>query len=161
MPGPRWDHLEIIECGLTPAQELVALAIAAVFDLDVLGERIRGAEHIGDHRVIDHQLGRSQRIDLGRITTHRRHRLTHRGEVDHTWHTREVLHDHSGGRELDLLTRLGFRIPAPSVRMSSAVMFAPSSARSRFSRRILRLYGRESEPSTASSRKIWYEFSPT
>ena len=41
-----------------------------------------------------------------------------------------------------------------SARMSSAVMFAPSSVRSRFSSRIFRLYGSESEPSTASSRKI-------
>ena len=41
-----------------------------------------------------------------------------------------------------------------SARMSSAVMFAPSSVRSRFSSRIFRLYGSDSEPSTASSRKI-------
>ena len=41
-------------------------------------------------------------------------------------------------------------------RMSSAVMFAPSSVRSRFSSSTLRLYGRESTsaPVTALSRKI-------
>ena len=45
-----------------------------------------------------------------------------------------------------------------SARMSSAVMFAPSSVRSRFSSSTLRLYGREStapsrpSPSTALSR---------
>ncbi len=43
-------------------------------------------------------------------------------------------------------------------RMSSAVMFAPSSVRSRFSRRTLRLNGRDStstpSPVTAFSRKI-------
>ena len=43
-----------------------------------------------------------------------------------------------------------------SARMSSAVMLAPSSVRSRFSSRILRLYGSEStsspSPVTASSR---------
>ena len=48
-----------------------------------------------------------------------------------------------------------------SARMSSAVMLAPSSVRSRFSSRILRLYGRDSAPSTASSRKISYDCSPT
>ena len=46
-------------------------------------------------------------------------------------------------------------------RMSSAVMLAPSSVRSRFSSRIFRLYGRVSCPSTASRRKISYEASPT
>ena len=39
-----------------------------------------------------------------------------------------------------------------SARMWSAVMSAPSSVRSRFSRRIFRLKGSFSEPSTASSR---------
>ena len=36
-------------------------------------------------------------------------------------------------------------------------MFAPSSVRSRFSSSTFRLYGSRSAPSTASSRKIWYE----
>ncbi|MDH6567192.1 hypothetical protein M2160_002213 [Streptomyces sp. SAI-117] len=49
----------------------------------------------------------------------------------------------------------------PSARMWSAVMFAPSSVRSRFSSRTLRLYGRRAEPSTLSSRKISYDSSPT
>ena len=39
-----------------------------------------------------------------------------------------------------------------SARMWSAVMFAPSSVRSRFSSRIFRLYGSRSAPSTAESR---------
>ena len=40
----------------------------------------------------------------------------------------------------------------PSARMWSAVMFAPSSVRSRFSSSTLRLNGRVSLPSTAASR---------
>ncbi len=40
----------------------------------------------------------------------------------------------------------------PTARMWSAVMFAPSSVRRRFSSKIFRLYGRRSAPSTASSR---------
>lgn len=43
----------------------------------------------------------------------------------------------------------------------SAVMFAPSSVRSRFSSRIFRLNGRRSAPSTALSRNTSYEASPT
>ena len=42
----------------------------------------------------------------------------------------------------------------PRVRMWSAVMFAPSSVRRRFSRSTLRLNGSFFEPSTASRRKI-------
>ena len=45
--------------------------------------------------------------------------------------------------------------------MWSAVMFAPSSVRSRFSSSTFRLYGRRAEPSTLSSRKISYDSSPT
>ncbi|CAM5501484.1 hypothetical protein SBADM41S_06989 [Streptomyces badius] len=45
--------------------------------------------------------------------------------------------------------------------MWSAVMFAPSSVRSRFSSRTFRLYGRRAEPSTLSSLKISYDSSPT
>ena len=40
---------------------------------------------------------------------------------------------------------------APSARMWSAVTFAPSSVRSRFSSSTLRLYGSRSAPSTAST----------
>jgi hypothetical protein len=50
---------------------------------------------------------------------------------------------------------------SPSARMWSAVMLAPSSVRRRFSRRIFRLYGRRALPSTASTRKISYDASPT
>lgn len=42
----------------------------------------------------------------------------------------------------------------PSWRMWSAVMFAPSSVRSRFSSRIFRLYGNRAWPSTLSILKI-------
>jgi hypothetical protein len=47
-PRTWWNHFEIVEGGLTPAQELVALPVALIFDLHVSDERISGAEHIGD-----------------------------------------------------------------------------------------------------------------
>jgi hypothetical protein len=57
------------------------------------------------------------------------------------------------GRELDLGVRLGvFGSQPPSARMWSAVMLAPSSVRSRFSRSTLRLKGSFSLPSTAPIR---------
>jgi hypothetical protein len=49
----------------------------------------------------------------------------------------------------------------PSARTWSAVMFWPSSVRSRFSSRIFRLYGSRSAPSTTDSRKISCDVSPT
>jgi hypothetical protein len=45
-----------------------------------------------------------------------------------------------------------FSSQEPTALMWSAVMFAPSSVRRRFSRRTLRLYGRVSCPSTPASR---------
>jgi hypothetical protein len=57
-PGARRHHLEVVEGRLAPAQELVPLAVAAVLDLHVAGEGVRGAEDVGDHRMVDDQLGR-------------------------------------------------------------------------------------------------------
>jgi hypothetical protein len=42
--GARRDDLEVVERRLAPAQELVALAVALVLELDVLRERLVGAE---------------------------------------------------------------------------------------------------------------------
>ena len=59
MPVPGRDDLELVERGLAPAQELVALAVALVLELDVALERVGAAEDVGDHRVVDDQLGRA------------------------------------------------------------------------------------------------------
>ncbi len=110
--GARRDDLELVERGLAPAQELVALAVAAVLQLDVLGERLVGAELVGDDRVVDDQLGRGQRVDLRRVAAELLHGLAHGGEVHDAGHAGEVLHDHAGRRELDLLRGLRLRVPA-------------------------------------------------
>jgi hypothetical protein len=44
------------------------------------------------HRVVDDEVDRAQRVDLLRVAAQRRHRLAHRGEVDHRRHAGEVLH---------------------------------------------------------------------
>ncbi len=110
--GAGRDDLELVEGGLAPAQELVALAVAAVLQVDVLLERVVGAELVGDDGVVDDQLGRGQRVDLRGVAAELLDGLTHGGEVDDTGHAGEVLHDHAGRRELDLLRRLGLRVPA-------------------------------------------------
>lgn len=110
--GAGRDDLEVVEGGLAPAQELVALAVAAVLQLDVLREGLVGAELVGDDGVVDDQLGRGERVDLRRVAAELLDSLTHGGEVDDTGHAGEVLHDHTGGGELDLLAGLGLRVPA-------------------------------------------------
>ena len=110
--GAGRDDLELVERGLAPAQELVALLVAAVLQLDVLREGVGGAELVGDHGVVDDQLGRGQRVDLRRVAAELLDGLTHGGEVHDAGHAGEVLHDHAGRRELDLLARLGLGVPA-------------------------------------------------
>ena len=109
--GARRHHLEVVEGALTPAQELVALAVALVLDLDVALERVGGTEQVGDHRVVDHQVGGCQRVDLIRVAAEVADRLTHGGEVDDARHAGEVLHDHPRRGELDLHAGVGRRIP--------------------------------------------------
>ncbi|MDR6166088.1 hypothetical protein QE367_000292 [Microbacterium paludicola] len=100
--GARRDDLEVVECALTPTEELVTLAVALVLDLDVALEGVLAAEQVGDDRVVDDHLGGRERVDAVRVTAERGHRLAHGGEVDDAGHAREVLHHDAGGRELDL-----------------------------------------------------------
>ncbi len=109
--GARGYHLEVVERALTPAQELIALAVALVLDLHIALERVRGAEQIGDHRMIDHQIRRGQRVDLVRIPTQRGDRLPHSRQIHDAGHPGEVLHDHPRRGELNLHTRISRGVP--------------------------------------------------
>ena len=109
--GARRHHLEVVERALAPAQELVALAVALVLDLDVALERIRATEEVGDDRVVDDQIGRRERVDFVGVTPEVPDRLAHGGQVDDARHPGEVLHDHPGRGELDLHARVGRRVP--------------------------------------------------
>jgi len=88
---------------MAPAQEAVALDIALVLALDVLLEGGGGAEVVHHHRVVDDQIDRVQRIDLRRVAAKRRHGVAHGGQVDHRRHAGEVLHQHPGRAEGDLV----------------------------------------------------------
>ncbi len=92
---------EIVEGALAPLQEVVALAIALVFERDVIGEGFGCAELIDDDRVVDDEIDRNERIDLGRIAAEFRHTVTHGGEIDNGRHAGEVLHQHAGGAKAD------------------------------------------------------------
>ncbi len=107
----RGDDAEVVEGALAPAQELVALAVALVLEVDVALEGVGATEVVEDHRVVDDHVGGGEGVDLVRVAAQGGHGLTHGGEVDDTGDAREVLHDHAGGRELDLDARVGGGIP--------------------------------------------------
>ena len=114
--SPRRDYLQLVECTLAPAQELVALPVSLVLQVDIALESIATAEHIGNHGVIDDQLCRRQRIDRVRIAAQSSHRLAHRGQIDQTGHAGEILHNDPSRSELDLSGRLRLRVPTRKCR---------------------------------------------
>jgi hypothetical protein len=137
--GARRHDLQPVEGALAPAQELVALAVALELELDVALQRVAGAEDVGDHGVVDHELRRHERVDLRRVAAEVGHGLAHGGEVDDGRDAGEVLQDHAGGRELDLRGRVRVGSHPASARTCAAVVWTPSSVRSRFSSSTLRL----------------------
>ncbi len=108
----RGDDGEVVERPLAPAQERVALAVAFELALGVDGEGLVGAERVDLDGVVDHELGRHERVDPGGVAAHRGDRVAHRGEVDDGGHAGEVLHQHARRRERDLAAGLGVRVPA-------------------------------------------------
>ena len=93
--GAGRHDAEILERLLAPLQEPVALAVALIFLLDIVGEGHRRAEFVDDHRMVDDEIDRHQRVDLFRIAAERHHRIAHRGQVDHRGNAGEVLHQHA------------------------------------------------------------------
>ena len=112
MPVPGGTTLKSRERLLAPAQEGVALAVALELELDVTREGRARSECVDLHRVVDHELGRDQRVDLRRVAAEVGHRVAHRREIDDGRHAGEVLEQHARRRERDLVRRLGRRIPA-------------------------------------------------
>ena len=53
--------------------------------------------------MVDDEIDRNQRIDLARIAAERRHRVTHRREIDDGGHAGEVLHEHARRPEGDFV----------------------------------------------------------
>ncbi len=99
--GAGRHDAEVLEGALAPLQEVVALAVAGVFQRDVVGEGFRRAKLVDDDRVVDDEIDRNERIDLGRIAAEFRHAIAHCGEIDNGWDAGEVLHQHACGAEAD------------------------------------------------------------
>jgi hypothetical protein len=110
--GARGHDLEVVERRLAPAQELVALAVALVLDVDVELERVgRPKTSTCTEWSMTSSAGASGLILL-RVAAEVGDGLAHGGEVDDAGHAGEVLHDHARRRELDLGVGLGVLVPA-------------------------------------------------
>ena len=106
MPVPGGTTRKFSKRALAPFQEIVALAVARVFERDVIGQSFRRAEFIDDDRVIDDEIDRHQRIDLRRIAAELGHAVAHRGEIDDGRNAGEILHQHASRPEADFLFSL-------------------------------------------------------
>ncbi len=109
--GAGRHHGEIRERFLPPFQELVALLVLLVFLDHILGEGLVVAEEVHDHRMIDHEIDRHQRIDLLGVAAQRLHRVAHRGEIDHRGHAGEILHQHPRGAKRYFVLELALLQP--------------------------------------------------
>jgi hypothetical protein len=109
-PRTGRDHADAVERLLRPSQQRVPFPVAPVLPLDVRLVRLRGAEQVDLHRVIDDQIHVHQRGDPGRVAAGALHRRSHRGQVDDRGHAREVLHQHPRGHEGKVGAR---RLPRP------------------------------------------------
>ena len=106
--GARRHDAEIVEGRLAPAQELVALAVALVFELDIPARRraaLPKSSTITEWSMT-RSTGTSGLIFSGSPPS-AGHRVAHGGEVDHGRHAGEILHQHARRAEGDLaLARL-------------------------------------------------------
>ena len=101
--GAGRHDAEILEGALAPFQEVIALAVAGVFERDVVGKRFRRAELVDDDGMVDDEIDGHERIDLGRIAAELRHAVAHGGKIDDGRNAGEVLHQDAGRPKADFL----------------------------------------------------------
>ncbi len=109
--GVGRDQAEVVERRLAPAQKGVTLDVALELYLGVFVKRVRRAEVIDLHRVIDDQIYRRQRIDFFRVAAEPLHRFPHHREIHHRRHAGQILHQHPRRHESDFFLLLGFCVP--------------------------------------------------
>ena len=110
--GAGRHDAEVVEGALAPAQEAVALGVPLELELPVQIERVGRGEAIDHDRVVDDQIDRDLRVDQRRIAAEIAHRVAHGGKIDDRGHAGEILQDHAGGREGDLIVLRRLRLPA-------------------------------------------------
>ena len=121
---PGRHDLQPVERAHSPLEELVPGAIARELDAHVELERVRHFGEVHLHRVIDHQVDRHQRLDQARRLRRLLHGAPHRREIDHQGNAGEVLQEHAGDHEGDLLRPLRLRLPrceGADVRLADAL----------------------------------------
>ena len=133
--GAGRHHAEIREGAGAPAQELVALLVALVFEIGVDLERARASEAIDHHGVVDDEIDRHERIDLGGVAMKGVHRVAHRSQIHHGGHAVKSCISTRAGLKAISRVELLLASHCAMARMSSAVTVLPSSKRRRFSRR--------------------------
>ncbi len=91
----RRDHVDVAEGLLGPVDEVEAVLVAAVLDGAVLGEGL-GVVAAAFHRqrVVDDQLHRHHRVDLGRVAALVGDGVAQAGEVDQRGLSEDVMADH-------------------------------------------------------------------
>ena len=109
--GSRRHNGEIVKRLAAPFQKFVTLHIALIFQLDIMFERLRRAEFVDHHRVIDDQMHRHLRVDLLGIAAQRLDPVAHRREIDHGGNAGEILHQHASRTILNFRCALGFLLP--------------------------------------------------
>src|SRR6185312_12346658 len=101
------DDAEVMKCFLAPTQKTITLAVAFKLLVNVTGQRIGPRVNIHHDRVIDYQVNGNDRIDLLGPTAEPYDAVAHRGQINHCWNARQVLHENAGGTEGNLF----FRVP--------------------------------------------------
>ena len=105
------DGGEVVEGGLAPLEEGVALAVTLELKRSVGVVGIFGAEFIDLHGVVYDELGGLEGVDFFRVAAQGTHGIAHGGEVDDGGNTGEVLHEDAGGHVGDLAGRFCPGIP--------------------------------------------------
>ncbi len=106
----RYDA-ESVEGLHPPLQELVALLIALELDVHVELERVGAIGVVDLHGVIDDEIDGHERLDDLRVGAGAAGGRAHRGQIDQQRHAGEVLQQHAGNHERDLVRPLGARLP--------------------------------------------------
>ena len=90
--GTGRHYAKVIESGLPPAQELIALTIALHLNLHILAIGRIDSKLVDHDRVIDDQIHRVGRVDERRILASSGYGIAHRRQIHYSGHAGEVLH---------------------------------------------------------------------
>ena len=104
-------HAEVAERALSPTEKSVAFLIALELAGGVYEERGFGAVLVYLDRVVDHEVGGLERVDLRGIAAERRERVAHGRQIHHGGDAGEVLQEDSRRAEGDLLLIAPGRVP--------------------------------------------------